>query len=195
MVHLYYPPDNEVHPTSMIRHLEAEFRPTFGPVRYIGNSGRSVMTKDPVRIGSLYIMLLEKTGDDWTALSSGKWQNFGVLAQITARDKFASPTRQQSIRAFGETEIRILASYVGPIRTAEILDRNNSIATHKQVLGAIFATDTPSNIGCAVDRNINPLGNARPLQLAKHLALCGGWRFAYKPHRTPVPDANFAVFD
>lgn len=192
---IYYPPENETHPTKMIELLSKEFPSTYGPVLYQGNSGLMRKTKFPVRIGSLYILLLEKTGDDWTALSSGKWQNFGVLAQITTRDKFALPTRAQSIRAFGETEIRILDSYIGPILTAELQDRNNSITTHKQVLDAILSADKPTNILNAVDRTVNPLGNARPLQLVKHLAQCGGWRFAYKPHVAPQPQSSFTAFE
>jgi hypothetical protein len=155
-------------------------------VKYIGNSGKLRTTKYPVRIGSLYIIILEKTGDDWTAVSSGKLQNFGVLAPITNRDKYSQPTRNQAIRAFGETEIRIVAAYMGPQTTAEILDRNNSIVTHSQMLDSILMADNPSNIESAVDRTINPLGGARPLQLVKHIGECGGWRFVYEPH-VPTP--------
>lgn len=178
---IYSPSNTAMMGPEMVQLVNKEFNLVYGPVTYTGNSGVECRTENPVRIGSLYIMLLEKTADDWTAVSSGKWQNFGVLSPITNRDKHAHPTRNQAIRAFGETEIRIVTSYCGPYIAAELLDRNNNIATHNQVLKAILQADKPSNIAVAVDRQAHPLGNARPLQLVKHLALCGGWQFVYKP--------------
>jgi DNA-directed RNA polymerase beta subunit len=186
MIYLYYPPDNQAVGMDMIEQIQKEFAPTYGPVTYTGYSGKKCTTVSNVRIGSMYIMLLEKTGDDWTAVSSGKWQNFGVLAQINNRDKYTKPTRDQAIRAWGETEIRIATAYAGPIVASEILDRNNNMLSHKQMLTSILEAKHPTNIGIAVDRSVNPLGNARPLQLVKHYAMCGGWEFSYSPHRSGV---------
>lgn len=183
MVYLYFPPDNQATGMDIVRQLEKEYRPVWGPVSYIGYSGQRCVTEKNVRIGSMYIMLLEKTGDDWTAVSSAKWQNFGVLAQITNRDKYTNPTRDQAIRAWGETEIRIATACTGPVTASEILDRNNNMLSHKQMLTSILEAKHPTNIGIAVDRDKNPLGNARPLQLVKHYALCGGWEFNYQPHQ------------
>lgn len=182
-IYLYLPPDNDPEGPEMIRQLEKSYRPTYGPVTYIGNSGRRVTTKNPVRIGSLYVIILEKTGDDWTAVSSGKLQHFGVLSQVTNADKFSQPTRNQAIRALGESEVRIYTSYAGPTITADILDRNNNPATHRQILQAVLQADKPTDIESAVDRNVVPLGGSKPLQLVKHIAEIGGWRFHYAPHK------------
>jgi hypothetical protein len=181
-IYIYHPPETDHETTDAVRQLEQHYKPTYGPVTYTGYSGRKVTTRNPVRIGSIYIILLEKTGDDWAAVSSGKLQNFGVLAQITNQDKYSQSTRNQAVRAMGETETRIVSSCVGPLIAAEIIDRNNNTTTHRQVTDSILRADKPSYIEDAVDRTVNPLGNARPLQLVKHLAFCGGWKFTYKPH-------------
>lgn len=186
-IYNYLPPDNDPEFETIIAQLEQHYRPTYGPVSYIGNSGVRVTTVDPVRIGSVYIMLLEKTADDWTAVSSGKTQHFGVLSQVTNADKFSQPTRQQAIRALGESEVRIYVSYVGPKTTADILDRNNNPATHRQILDSILSSDQPTNIDSAVDRKKVPLGGSKPLQLVKHVAECAGWRFRYAPHVASEP--------
>lgn len=179
-IYLYMPPDNEKEIRGIVKELEQKFPQTYGPVTYIGNSGRRVTTKNPVRIGSLYIMLLEKTGEDWTAVSSGMLQHFGVLAPIPKSLRYAKPSRTQAIRAIGETEARIYASYVGPRTTVDILDRNNSITTHEAVVDSILEAQNPTNIDKAVDRNKVPLGNSRPLQIIKHVGQCAGWYFYYK---------------
>lgn len=181
-IYLYLPSDNEPECENIIKELEKHYRPVYGPVTYVGYSGQRVTTKNPVRIGSLYVMLLEKTGDDWTAVSSGKLQHYGVLSQVTNVDKFSQPTRVQAIRALGESEVRIYNSYAGPYVTADILDRNNNPSTHKQVLYSILEAKHPTNIASAVDRTLVPLGGAKPLQLVKHIAGVAGWKFAFKPY-------------
>ena len=179
-IYLYMPPDNEKEIRGIVKELEAKFPQTYGPVTYVGNSGNRVTTKNPVRIGSLYIMLLEKTGDDWTAVSSGMLQHFGVLAPIPKSLRYAKPSRTQAIRAIGETEARIYASYVGPEITVDILDRNNSVTSHEAVVDSILSAPFPTNIDNAVDRKVVPMGNSRPLQIVKHIGSCAGWSFVYR---------------
>ena len=179
-IYLYMPPDNEKEVRGIVKELEEKFPQTYGPVTYVGNSGKRVTTKNPVRIGSLYIMLLEKTGDDWTAVSSGMLQHFGVLAPIPKSLRHAKPSRTQAIRAIGETEARIYASYVGPETTVDILDRNNSVTSHEAVVDSILDAPFPTNIDNAIDRTKVPLGNSRPLQIVKHILQCAGIQFYYK---------------
>lgn len=179
-IYLYMPPDNEKEIRGIVKELEEKFPQTYSCVTYVGNSGQRITTKNPVRIGSLYIMLLEKTGDDWSAVASGTLQNFGVLSQIPKYARSAKPYRPQPVRAIGETEARIYTSYIGPEATVDIMDRNNSIAAHEAVVDSILSSNTPTNIECAVDRKKVPLGNARPLQIIKHIGACAGWRFTYR---------------
>lgn len=181
-IHLHFPTNNDRQVVEMVQMLKAEFPAVRGSVTYTGNSGRVVKTKKPVLIGSVYITLLEKTGDDWTSVSSGKWQNFGVLAHLSKQDKHSTPIRNQPIRAFGETEIRIISSYLGGLAAAELLDRNGNITTHREMVRVLLSADNPSSIPEIVNRENFPLGMARAIQFVKHLALCGGWSFVYRPH-------------
>jgi hypothetical protein len=65
---------------------------------------------------------------------------------------------------------------------AEMLDRNNNAQTHKQILHKLLSAPQPTDVYTLVDRAAIPLGGARPLQLVKHIAECGGWKFVYHPH-------------
>jgi hypothetical protein len=187
-IYLYLPPDNPVDPVEMVDQLEAEYPSCYGPVTYVGRSGKRVTTKTPARIAPVYFMLLEKTGDDWTAVSSGKTQHFGVLAQVTNADKYSQPTRTQAIRALGEAEVRIYVSYAGVRITAEQMDRNNNPHTHEHLLYNLLRAEKPTDIWCAVDRSVIPFGGAKPQQLVNHIAECAGWEFAYQPYDPgPVP--------
>jgi len=182
-IYLYIPPENQPESMDILAQLEKSYAPTYSPVTYVGNSGNRVITKKPVRIGSVYIMLLEKTADDWTAVSSGKLSHFNVLSQVTNADKHSQPSRNQAIRALGESEVRIYVSYPGAAVTADILDRNNNPATHKQMCYSILGAEKPTDIINTVDRSLIPLGGAKPLQLVKHILTCSGTRFIYSKYK------------
>lgn len=193
---LYWPPENEVEFPDVFRKIEADprYRPLYGPVSYVGYSGRRVTTKNPVRIGSVYIIMLEKIADDWTAVASGKLQHFGVLSQITSWDKHTQPTRQQTVRTMGESEVRNWVSYAGPRVTADVLDRNNNPKTRRAVVDAILDADQPTNIEQVVDRKAIPYGGSKPLQLMRHMAICGGWDIHYQPYIPVVtPKVSFST--
>ena len=177
---LFMPPENDPAYIPMVRQIQEQYPPVYGPVAYIGNSGQKVVTRERVRIASVYIIILEKIADDWTAVSSGKLQHFGVLSQVTNADKYAAPTRTQAIRAWGEAEVRIAVSYAGAKITADILDRNNNPFTHKHILENILRADKPTALQKVVDRKVVPLGGSKPLQLVRHVAQCGGWKFVYE---------------
>lgn len=176
-IYLYMPPDNDIESVDAVLEIEKYYKPTYGPVTYVGNSGKRVTTKEPIRIGSVYIMMLEKTGDDWSAVASGKLQHFGILSQITKGDKYSQPTRTSPIRAIGESEGRIFASYSGQRSIAELVDRNNNPTTHKAIVHSILTADKPTNIDKVVNREEIPYGGSKPLSIVKHVLQCAGIRF------------------
>lgn len=186
-IYIYHPCNNDPELPDVIEALKNEFMPYIGNVTYRGNSGRMVTTKEKILIGEIYFILLEKTGDDWSSVSSSKLQNFGIISHINNQDKHSSPWRQQAIRAWGETETAIAVAYMGPRIMAEIMDRNNSIASHRSGVYNILRSDTPTNIPVLIDRNKIPLGSAKPLELVKHLGFCNGWQFTYRPYQEMEP--------
>lgn len=181
-VYIYYPTDNEYEMSDVVRAMEADerYRPTYAPVTYVGNSGKRVTTEVPVRIGPLYMMLLEKIADDWSSVSSGKLQHFGILSPMTKSEKYAYPFRNSPVRTIGETEGRIFAGYCGREAIAEMLDRSNNPNTHKHMVWNILTADKPTNIETIVDRNVIPLGGSKPLQLVNHISVVSGFRPVYE---------------
>lgn len=190
IMHLSMPTNNQPEPTNIVRLLEKkqqldmDYRPLHAPVRYVGNSGIPCVTVAPVRIAPLYVMILEKTGDDWSAISSGKLQHHGVLAKISSGDKYAKPSRVTPVRAVGESELRIYISYCGPRLAADIMDKNNNPITHKHMVENILMADKPTAIEKIVDRNLIPFGGSKPLQIIHHIGMTGGWKFVYD---APIP--------
>lgn len=186
---LYIPTDHQSSAQDVVALLEKlpQYRPVMGPVSYVGNSGVRVTTVKPIRVAGLYVIMLEKTGDDWSAVSSGKLQLFGVLSQLTKNDKYSRPNRPQAVRVMGEGEIRISLANCGELFTAEIMDRNNNPLAHQLMVGGILSADFPGNIENLIDRNLVPHGGSKALQLFKHMCEVSGFRIEYQPHDVNAP--------
>lgn len=180
-VYLFIQTNNERDPVETVTLVEQHFKPTFGPVTYVDLNGRKVTTKSNIRIGSMYIIELEKIADTGMAAGSCKRSHFGVIQPNSNADKNSNPTKQQAVRGLGEAEVRIILSYAGPRAVVELLDRNNNYITHKHMLKNIFAADKPTNIDKIVDRNVQPYGGSKPLAYVNHILACAGIKFVYKP--------------
>ena len=135
----------------------------------------------------MYVIMLEKIGDDNSCVASGKFQHFGVIAKLTKEDKSAEPYRAQPIKGVGETEGRIIASYAGSVALAELMDRNNNPQTHIEVINSILSADKPTQISKLVERTKLPYGNTKPIQIVNHIAMCAGWKFEYEQKQPLLP--------
>lgn len=183
-IYLYIPPDNPVNNLEMAKELmDSDFRPHYGPVTYRNNAGEMVTTVDPILIGSLYMMLLEKTGDDWSGVASVKTNHFGVVSKLNNYDKHTSPGRQQGVRAMGEAESMAVNGTCGPETTMELLDQSKNPESHRVVVETILKSRHPTDIAKVVDRNRVKLGGARPVGLNNHFLACRGIRFVHVPDR------------
>lgn len=173
--------DNEIALDDAVVNVENNFKLTYGPVSYRNVQGRIVTTIEPVRIQPIYLMLLEKIADDWSSVSSGKQQHFGVLSPATRSEKFSYPWRNSPVRTIGETEGRIFASYCGRECIAEMMDRSNNPLTHKNEIWNILSSEHPMQIEEVVDREAVPLGDTKPNKLVEHILMVAGIRTEYVP--------------
>lgn len=176
-IYVWLPTHNPKASPQIIRDLRAKFPITFGPVTYRGQSGNVVETVSPVMIGSMYIILLDKTGTNPAAVSSAKLQHFGTPAKLTNNDKYSSPGRPTPTRIWGEAEIRAGASVMGGTAVAENLDRSNNPAKHKHICRMIYLAQNPMDIDNVVDSSYIPRGAGRPVTYVKHMLQCSGTRF------------------
>lgn len=157
---------------------EEFIKPTKAPLRYKGYSGLEAET-EPTMIGSLPIILLEKTADDWSSVGSPKVQHFGFPAQISKSDKYSESGRRSPVKAVGETEKRIIIAYCGARTAVEIADRNNNPATHAVINRRLLTAEHPTNIEMIVDRQKNPYGKHKAILMFTHVLSCIGLGLEY----------------
>lgn len=188
-IYLYIPTDNEPEYDSYIKAIEASdlYRPTYGKIKFKNPDGSYTYSKRNVRVSSMYMLLLEKTGNDWSANATGKVQQHGILAPLSSSDKNSTPARQQPSRVFDEAAVRGMVAYMDPMMTEDILDRNSNPEVHREIVRNILAAPEPTNIDVIVDRKKFPLGHSKPLQIVKHMAYCNGYKFNWKHMATTEP--------
>lgn len=176
-VSLWVPPDSPNLGDAVIRELRDVLPIPIGPVTYRGRSGKLRTTKADVLIGSMYIILLEKTGEDWAAVASARRQHYGILARLTNRDKYSRPGREQPVRILGEAEVRLLAAYAGPLITADLLEYPNSPGIQKEISRQFLTAEKPTALTTLIDRRKYRRGSSRALLFVKHIVECGGVRY------------------
>ncbi len=177
--YLYIAPNHEKDAKQIVKDLYATYRVGKDVVTMRSPDGEMITTNDPVLIGPLYMLLLEKTGDSWSATSSARYQHFGIIA-TSKTDKYAYPYKNSAVRAIGETESRVYASYTQPLTIAEMINRSNSSVAHRAVVDSVMSAERPSDIECAVDRNVVSFSGSKPLQYVKHLLFASGVQILYQ---------------
>lgn len=177
-VYLMLPADNPVDRPDMIRELAKNYPARKTPVTFRALDGRMVTTVKPVLIGSMYFMVLEKTAEDWSAVSSAKLQHYGTTARLTNQDKNSAPGRQQVTKTIGEAEDRLLAATISGENVADIMDAHNNPQAHKAMQRAILTAEKPTNIDEVLDRKQIPKGGHRPRSYVQHLFECAGRTFS-----------------
>lgn len=176
-IYLWVPTNNPKPSPDIVKDLRKKYPPVHGPVTYRGRSGQVVTTTDKILIGSMYILLLDKTGGSWQGVASSKLQHFGIPARLTNLDKYSEPGRMQPVRIMGESEVRLFVATIGPEATADIIDQSNNPRVHKAITSNILQAPTPTNMERIIDRTKYPMGSGRPVVFVRHVLECGGVEF------------------
>jgi hypothetical protein len=162
----------------MVINLRNKFPVRKGPVRYRSLSGQMEYTKENVLIGSMYMMVLEKTGTDWSAVGSVRHQHHGVPAKLTQKDRTAGPWKEQSGRSLAEAEIRSANAAVDTMIVSDLAEMPNNPEMQRHIARKILTSPQPMNIDSVVDWSKTKRGYSRALLFVKHLLECMGIWFA-----------------
>jgi DNA-directed RNA polymerase beta subunit len=180
-MYLYYPTDNEKNITDVIQDIEnSPYKPLNDKVTYMDELGRMVETTENIRIGQLYIIMLEKIANTYSAVSSSKVNSFGFPIKGSSNEKIKYPHSLTPTKNAGETETRIFAAFGDPSLVADIFDNNLNTTTHKLIVKEILNSDQAFNNRIKIDRNSVPYGNTRSLAIFKHIFNASGLDYVYE---------------
>ena len=190
-LYIYYPTDNGYNIIDIVDNIEnSVYKPHFSPVILKDEYGNINVTKDNVRIGVLYFMLLEKIGNTYSSVSSAYVNTFGFPVKPTGNDKNRYPHSLTPSKILGETEVRIFASYLNPVALADLIDINTNPNSHKYIVKHILESEKAFDDSFNVDREVVPYGQHKSLMLLRHLFQASGFDIAYVKHpvENPFPE-------
>lgn len=180
-IHLYIPISLPEIGAQQIRNIrDSVYAPPIGTLKYRGKSGLWRETKRPAYIGNMYIILLEKTGEDWSAVASPKTQHFGIAAKLTRADKLSTPGHKQPVRFLGEDEVRLVGAFCGGSVVAELLDQSNSPHKQRHIARKLVSVEVPSAIPNVAPAHEVPQGLNRAVKFVDHQLICSGAQTVYE---------------
>lgn len=179
-LYIYYPVDNEINITDVITEIEASvYKPIDDKLVYTNSYGVSVESEDNIQIGMLYFMFLEKIGNSYSAVSSSKVNNFGFPVKGANVDKPKYQHSQNPIKFMGETENRILSSYIGLEGVADMVDLALNPSSHKTLIRKILESEQGYCNDMDIDRNDIPYGQTKSLQILNHVFSATGFKIDF----------------
>ncbi len=140
-------------------------------------TGEWELTEQKIIIGQLYMIRLDKTGRDFSAVSACRFQQFGTIAKRHSKDKHSRPISESAKKHSGESEMRHEAAYIGEQVIAEIMDRSNSPVVQDVQIESVMTAAVPMNIPDTVPRDQYPLGHHNGLTIFHHVINAGGAEF------------------
>jgi len=182
-LYLYWPIDNEYNIIDVIKNIENSiYKPLYDKLTFKDSFGNTIETEIPIRIGTLYYMVLDKTSiGQNTATSSSRTNAFGFPIKASGSEKNRLPqvANQSPIKNLSETEVRIITSLADPEFIAELMDTTLNKVTHQNVIKQILESKEAFPI-INIDRNIVPY-NPKSLAILKHICQSAGFTFEYEP--------------
>lgn len=179
-IYLWTPPNTPRSGILIPVELEEAFPLKMSPITYRTKDGRVVRTKKDILISSLYIIRLEKDGEDWGAVATPKRQHHAIIGKLSEYDKYSKPYREQAIRIAGESEVRLLAATLAPEFLGIMLNFPNSPGMINDTVENILNADKPTNIDLVMDYQRHAQIESRALQYVKNgIMACSGVRFIY----------------
>lgn len=146
----------------------------YGPITYTDLAGNRRQTYDDIIVGSIYMIMLEKIGDDWSTSSVSTNTHFGLPSKINYIDKHSSPVRNQAVRILGESEIRIMLAFMDPVVVKKLLMLSSNPTVVRNTVEKILNYDGNSGALPSLDIELNALNENRAVQYIKQVLYCYG---------------------
>jgi DNA-directed RNA polymerase beta subunit len=179
-LYLYYPVNNKINIVDVIESIEkSKYKPLNDKVTYIDDFGRSVETKEDIRIGKFYVMLLEKIANTYSAVSSSKVNNFGFPIKGGAIDKHKYPHSLTPTKTLSETETRIITSLSNPELISDLVDLTLNPISHKLLIKHILESEKAFDPEFNIDRTVIDYGQTKSLMMLKHIFNAYGLDYKY----------------
>lgn len=149
-----------------------EFAPKKSRLLITDYNGEKKLTKNEFYSGFVETLRLDKTGREFSSMSS-MYLNYLGMIDASGAGTGNYPVKYKAIKFGGEAERRLMAAY-GRTAFDEIHNTANSPAAHRELVRGLYLSPTPSAPGYLLDRNKYPLGTSQIDKLVDNLHTCEG---------------------
>lgn len=136
--------------------------------------GRKVWTKNTFYSGYVETLRLDKTGREFSSMSS-MYTNYLGAIDASGAGAGSYPMKYKAIKFGGEAERRLLEAYLKGAFD-EIHNRANSPDVHRAVVRGLYTSHTPTSPGYLIDRNKFPMGQSQIDKLVENIHRCEGFQ-------------------
>lgn len=128
-------------------------------------------------VGAIYYQRLDKSGREYFANASARYNVFGIPIKANKSSKARRPTVESTIRHRSEADNKYTAAFIpGPL-ASELMDQSLNPSANRQYLMKIFDSGTPRQLDVGYDRDVFKLGHHRIHQFVNHNMLSDGISF------------------
>ncbi len=173
--------DNVLSPDEIIRNVMDRHMPNSSKLTVTTPDGNKERTINKFIIGEIYMLRLNKTGREFSAIAAAKYQAHGTIAKASSSERYRRPIRVKPIRVLGQSEWRHLAAYIDALFPADIKDKSNNPAVQDEMIWNLLTAADPMNITEIVNRKKFPLGFARDGVVNNHIMACDGIAWTTNP--------------
>lgn len=170
-IRIWLPHELDTTPMDIVHKL-GEYAPQKSELLITNYDGVQEWTKNKFYVGHVETLRLDKTGREFSCISSMHLNYLGTIdASHAGRGGY--PINFSAKKWMGESERRLLSGY-GNLAD-EVHNRANSNVVHRTVVEAMYESDTPTNPGYIIDRKKFPLGESQVDKMIRNIHRCEGF--------------------
>ncbi len=145
---------------------KTSYAPTYDKIWVINKKGERVLTKNKIRIGPIYMLVINKRGDELSSTNTIRQNTYGVAGNSDSSDSDLSLFSMSNITSSGRMETPFLFSLIGPEASNEYHD----MMSNPSSIAHITMNQLEDTIGkeMVVNRKVVPHGDSRPLKIIRH---------------------------
>lgn len=151
-----------------------EFAPDRTRLTITNYLGEKELTKNTFYVGFVETLRLDKTGREFSSMSSMYLNYLGTI-DASGAGTGNYPVKYKAIKFGGEAERRLMAAY-GKKAFDEIHNTANSPDAHRELVRGLYLSHTPTSPGYLLDRTKYPLGTSQIDKLVDNLHTCEGFK-------------------
>lgn len=161
-----------------MKELEENYSPRKSRIKFFNPvSEKWELTVEEHIVGAIYYQRLDKSGREYFANASARYNVFGIPIKANKSSKARRPTVESTIRHRSEADNKYTAAFIpGPL-ASELMDQSLNPSANRQYLMKIFDSGTPRQLDVGYDRDVFKLGNHRIHQFVNHNMLSDGISF------------------